>query len=77
MRGNLFNGTGGSRPWNIGMPFARGLNAEGMWHEYSVGLPDPASIWPEGYTLDAGLLARPGSVSLRKRSDIRLVDSSV
>ena len=35
-----------------------GLTLEGMRHEYSVGIPDPALIKPEGYTLDAALLAR-------------------
>ena len=29
------------------------LNLEGLRHEYSVGIPDPALIKPEGYTLDA------------------------
>ena len=36
----------------------KGLNLEGMRHEYSVGIPDPEGIAPEGYTLDAALLAR-------------------
>ena len=35
-----------------------GMTMEGMRHEYSVGIPDPALIKPEGYTLDAALLAR-------------------
>ena len=42
-----------------------GLNAEGVRHEYSVGIPDPSLIKPEGYTLDAGLLARPGNVDIQ------------
>jgi pimeloyl-ACP methyl ester carboxylesterase len=42
-----------------------GLNLEGMCHEYSVGIPDPALIRPEGYTLDAALLARPGNVDIQ------------
>jgi len=42
-----------------------GLTAEGMRHEYSVGIPDPALIAPEGYTLDAALLARPGNVDIQ------------
>ena len=42
-----------------------GLNAEGMRHEYSVGIPDPELIKPEGYTLDAALLARPGNVDIQ------------
>ena len=42
-----------------------GLNLEGMRHEYSVGIPDPSVIRPEGYTLDAALLARPGNVDIQ------------
>jgi pimeloyl-ACP methyl ester carboxylesterase len=42
-----------------------GLNLEGLRHEYSVGIPDPTLIKPEGYTLDAALLARPGSVDIQ------------
>lgn len=42
-----------------------GLNLEGLRHEYSVGIPDPFRIKPEGYTLDAALLARPGNVDIQ------------
>jgi len=42
-----------------------GLTLEGMRHEYSVGIPDPDLIKPEGYTLDAALLARPGNVDIQ------------
>jgi len=42
-----------------------GLNSEGIRHEYSVGIPDPALIKPEGYTLDAALLARPGNIDIQ------------
>ena len=42
-----------------------GLTLEGMRHEYSVGIPDPSLIRPEGYTLDAALLARPGNVDIQ------------
>jgi len=42
-----------------------GLNLEGLRHEYSVGIPDPTVIKPEGYTLDAALLARPGNVDIQ------------
>jgi pimeloyl-ACP methyl ester carboxylesterase len=41
------------------------LNLEGLRHEYSVGIPDPTLIKPEGYTLDAALLARPGNVDIQ------------
>ena len=42
-----------------------GLNLEGMRHEYSVGIANTALIKPEGYTLDAALLARPGNVDIQ------------
>ncbi|MGA2849864.1 MAG: alpha/beta hydrolase [Terracidiphilus sp.] len=42
-----------------------GLTLEGMRHEYSVGIPDPTLIAPEGYTLDAALLSRPGNVDIQ------------
>jgi pimeloyl-ACP methyl ester carboxylesterase len=42
-----------------------GLTLEGMRHEYSVGIPDPSLVKPEGYTLDAALLARPGNVDIQ------------
>lgn len=41
------------------------LTAEGMRREYSVGIPNPEQIAPEGYTLDAALLARPGNVEIQ------------
>lgn len=37
------------------------LNAEGVRREYSVGMAHPECIAPEGYTLDAALIARPGN----------------
>jgi pimeloyl-ACP methyl ester carboxylesterase len=36
-----------------------------MRHEYSVGIPNPEAIAPEGYTLDAALMARPGNVDIQ------------
>jgi pimeloyl-ACP methyl ester carboxylesterase len=42
-----------------------GLTAEGVKHEYSVGIPNKELISPEGYTLDAALLARPGNVDIQ------------
>ncbi|MGA8938283.1 MAG: alpha/beta hydrolase [Acidobacteriaceae bacterium] len=42
-----------------------GLNLEGLRHEYSVGITHPDLIKPEGYTLDAALLARPGNVDIQ------------
>ena len=43
----------------------KGLNAEGIKREYSVGIPDPDVIAPEGYTLDAALIARPGNADIQ------------
>jgi pimeloyl-ACP methyl ester carboxylesterase len=41
------------------------LNAEGMRREYHSGIPSSYDIAPEGYTLDAALLARPGNVEIQ------------
>src|SRR3984957_636723 len=41
------------------------LTLEGLRHEYSVGIPNPEVIAPEGYTLDAALMARPGNVEIQ------------
>ncbi len=41
------------------------LNLEGMRREYSTGIPNPEAIAPEGYTLDAALLARPGNIDIQ------------
>lgn len=38
---------------------------DGIRHEYSVGIPDPVAIAPEGYTLDAALIARPGRIEIQ------------
>lgn len=43
----------------------KALNLEGMRREYSSGIPNPDLIAPEGYTLDAALLARPGNVDIQ------------
>src|SRR5580658_10632335 len=38
---------------------------EGIRQEYSVGMADPQRIAPEGYTLDAALIARPGNMDIQ------------
>jgi pimeloyl-ACP methyl ester carboxylesterase len=43
----------------------KGLNLEGMRREYSTGIPNPDLIAPEGYTLDAALMARPGNTDIQ------------
>src|SRR5580658_8645109 len=43
----------------------KALNLEGMRQEYSVGMADPQRIAPEGYTLDAALIARPGNMDIQ------------
>ncbi len=37
----------------------------GIRNEYSVGIPNPETIAPEGYTLDAALIARPGNIEIQ------------
>jgi pimeloyl-ACP methyl ester carboxylesterase len=43
----------------------RVLNLEGMRREYSSGIANPDLIAPEGYTLDAALMARPGNTDIQ------------
>jgi pimeloyl-ACP methyl ester carboxylesterase len=43
----------------------KGLNLEGMRREYASGISHPEVIAPEGYTLDAALLGRPGNVDIQ------------
>jgi pimeloyl-ACP methyl ester carboxylesterase len=41
------------------------LNLDGIRREYAVGIANPELIAPEGYTLDAALMARPGNVDIQ------------
>jgi len=43
----------------------KGLNPDGMRREYSSGISNPDLIAPEGYTLDAALMARPGNTDIQ------------
>jgi pimeloyl-ACP methyl ester carboxylesterase len=41
------------------------LNPNGLRWQYEVGAPDPDAIAPEGYTLDAAMIARPGNMDIQ------------
>jgi len=41
------------------------LNPDGLRWQYVVGAPDPDAIAPEGYTLDAAMIARPGNMDIQ------------
>jgi pimeloyl-ACP methyl ester carboxylesterase len=41
------------------------LNTEGMRREYASGIAEPDRIGPEGYTLDAALMSRPGNQDIQ------------
>ena len=43
----------------------KSLNPEGIRREYSSGISNIDLIKPEGYTLDAALLGRPGNVNIQ------------
>jgi pimeloyl-ACP methyl ester carboxylesterase/uncharacterized protein (DUF302 family) len=43
----------------------KALNLKGMRREYASGIAAPDQIEPEGYTLDAALMARPGNVDIQ------------
>ena len=38
---------------------------EGIRREYSLGISNPDAVAPEGYTLDAALISRPGNVDIQ------------
>jgi len=41
------------------------LSPEGLRWQYTEGVPDPDVIAPEGYTLDAAMIARPGNTDIQ------------
>jgi pimeloyl-ACP methyl ester carboxylesterase len=41
------------------------LTLEGIRSQYTDGVPHPETVAPEGYTLDAALLARPGNAEIQ------------
>jgi hypothetical protein len=41
------------------------LNPNGLRWQYVAGAPDPNAIAPEGYTLDAAMIARPGNMDIQ------------
>jgi pimeloyl-ACP methyl ester carboxylesterase len=43
----------------------KALSPEGLRWQYTVGVPNPDVIAPEGYTLDAAMIARPGNMDIQ------------
>lgn len=41
------------------------LGPEGLKSQYTTGVPNPEQIAPEGYTLDAALMQRPGNMDIQ------------
>jgi pimeloyl-ACP methyl ester carboxylesterase len=41
------------------------LSPEGLKSQYTEGVPRPERIKPEGYTLDAAMIARPGNMNIQ------------
>jgi pimeloyl-ACP methyl ester carboxylesterase len=41
------------------------LSPEGLRWQYTIGVPNPDRIAPEGYTLDAAMIARPGNMDIQ------------
>jgi pimeloyl-ACP methyl ester carboxylesterase len=41
------------------------LNPVGLRSQYTAGVPHPEMIAPEGYTLDAAMIARPGNMEIQ------------
>jgi pimeloyl-ACP methyl ester carboxylesterase len=43
----------------------RELTPDGLRSQYTYGVPHPGTIAPEGYTLDAAMIARPGNMDIQ------------
>ena len=43
----------------------RELSAEGLRPQYTFGVPDPEVMAPEGWTLDAAMILRPGNMEIQ------------
>jgi pimeloyl-ACP methyl ester carboxylesterase len=43
----------------------KALSPEGLRWQYTAGVPNPDLIAPEGYTLDAAIIARPGNMDIQ------------
>jgi pimeloyl-ACP methyl ester carboxylesterase len=43
----------------------KALSPEGIRWQYTAGVPNPDEIAPEGYTLDAAIIARPGNMDIQ------------
>jgi pimeloyl-ACP methyl ester carboxylesterase len=43
----------------------KALGPEGLRWQYTAGVPNPGLIAPEGYTLDAAMIARPGNMDIQ------------
>jgi pimeloyl-ACP methyl ester carboxylesterase len=43
----------------------KALSPEGLRWQYTAGVPNPGAIAPEGYTLDAAMIARPGNMDIQ------------
>jgi pimeloyl-ACP methyl ester carboxylesterase len=43
----------------------KALSPEGLRWQYTAGVPNPDLIAPEGYTLDAAMIARPGNTDIQ------------
>ena len=43
----------------------KALSPEGIRWQYTPGVPNPDAIAPEGYTLDAAMIARPGNMDIQ------------
>jgi pimeloyl-ACP methyl ester carboxylesterase len=41
------------------------LSPAGLRSQYTTGVPHPETIAPEGYTLDAAMIARPGNMDIQ------------
>ena len=65
MRGLPYDAIGANRLPENRETLRKALSPEGIRSEYSSGMPNLDVIAPEGYTLDAALIARPGNMDIQ------------
>jgi pimeloyl-ACP methyl ester carboxylesterase len=51
--------------WENRETLRKALGPEGLRSQYTDGVPNPDVIAPEGYTLDAAMIARPGNMDIQ------------
>jgi len=65
MGGHPYGSTGKIPHLRIREILRQALSPAGLRSQYTDGVPDPDVIAPEGYTLDAAMIDRPGNMDIQ------------